>query len=77
MRPVLIAVFASVLLLLVVAATNVAGLLIARASGRQREMSVHAALGAGRSRLVAQHFGEAATLAICAGVLDSRRPMQR
>ena len=68
-RPVLIAVFASVLLLLVVAATNVAGLLIARASGRQREMSVHAALGAGRSRLVAQHFGEAATLALAAGVL--------
>jgi putative ABC transport system permease protein len=68
-RPVILAVFASVLLLLVVAATNVAGLLIARASGRQREMSVHAALGAGRSRLVAQHFGEAATLAVAAGVL--------
>ena len=68
-RPVLLAVFISVVLLLVVAAINVAGLLIARASGRQREMSVHAALGAGRSRLIAQHFGEAGALAAAAGVL--------
>ena len=63
----LVAVFVAVVSLLLVAATNVAGLLIARATGRAREMSVHAALGAGRGRLVAQNFGEAAVLAVCAG----------
>ena len=66
-RQMLVAVFVAVVSLLLVAATNVAALLIARATGRAREMSVHAALGAGRSRLVAQNFGEAAVLAACAG----------
>jgi predicted permease len=68
-RPVLLAVFISVLLLLVVAAINVTGLLIARASGRRREVSMHAALGAARSRLIAQHFGEAGALAAASGAL--------
>ena len=67
LRQMLVAVFVAVVSLLLVAATNVAGLLIARATGRAREMSVHAALGAGRGRLVAQNFGEAAVLAVCAG----------
>jgi predicted permease len=68
-RQLLVAVFVAVVSLLLVAATNVAGLLIARATGRAREMSVHAALGAGRARLVAQNFGEAAVLAASAGAL--------
>ena len=67
LRQMLVAVFVAVVSLLLVAATNVAGLLIARASGRHREMSVHAALGAGRGRLVAQNFGEAAVLAAVSG----------
>lgn len=67
LRQMLVAVFVAVVSLLLVAATNVAGLLIVRATGRAREMSVHAALGAGRGRLVAQNCGEAAVLALCAG----------
>ena len=69
MRPTLLAVFVAVLSLALVAAINVAGLLIARAAGRQRDMSVHAALGAGRSRLIANNFGEAAVLAFGSGLL--------
>lgn len=63
-RSTVVAVFFAVLSLVLIAATNVAGLLVARASGRHRELSVHAALGAGRARLVANGFGEAAVLAI-------------
>jgi predicted permease len=69
MRATLLAVFVAVLSLALVAAINVAGLLIARAGGRQRDMSVHAALGAGRARLIANNFGEAAVLAAGSGAL--------
>jgi predicted permease len=68
-RPTLIAVFVAVWSLALVAAINVAGLLMARAGGRQRDMSVHAALGAGRGRLIANNFGEAAVLAAGSGIL--------
>lgn len=45
-------------LLLLVAATNVAGLLVARVMGRQRELALMAALGAGRERLLRQTLFE-------------------
>ena len=68
-RPTILALMGSVIFLLLIASANVANLMLVRASTRQRELAVRAALGAGWWQLVRQTLAEALVIAALGTVI--------
>jgi putative ABC transport system permease protein len=71
LKPALRIFLSAVALILTIVCANVTGLLLARGTGRRRELATRAALGASRGRLVRQMLAESLVLTVAGGVIGA------